>query len=103
MIQYNDVCKILQESINVYSRKCLTATPKRLKNYFAKMHLSVIEEFQQAETMDEKKVLYKVGMLYKSLFADASRKDKNIPKQKITICWMNPNMGSVMSRYNEVK
>ena len=103
MDKYIEVCHILKENINLYSRKCMTSTPSKLKNYFAKMHLSAIKEFQEATEMEDKKKFYKVGLMYKSLFNDAARKETNIPKQRITVCWMNPNMDLVMSRFKEVK
>ena len=107
MFQYNKISKIVSEAIlsTVYDKKCITATPAKLKMYFAKMHQSAIENFAETADIKEKAHLYKLGILYRNLFNDAIRKENqfNGKKLKIKVCWQNPQMAPVMSRMNEIR
>lgn len=103
MNNYDIVCMAVKENVNLYAKECKTETPVNLKRYFATMHYSAMQEWNQATTPEEKQTLFKTAMLFKNLFLDAARKTTRNPMQKITVCWTNPHMKPVMARMDEIQ
>ena len=103
MTHYQKICKILNENVDLYPKKCVTKTPQELKKYFSNLHFSALQNYHQEKSSEEKQVLFRAAMLYKNLFNDAERKSRSLPNRPIQVCWKNPQLKPIMSRIDEVQ